>query len=216
MRDMPFFRPEKEEAVEQKSLSARARWCMGLATVLALIGILFFPSGCSKLLPTAPVTGEDQVQGYRAEDLWPKPPAQLAGWQEPCSALDSMWFDKKGGKLKLEADCFKKLEFKVKKDAVSQGVLITVGVNLFNYYRDGEMQKGFMLEFAPDGLVFGKPAELKVEVRDLDKEDSGVLRLYWNNPSTGLWEVEEEVVITGNKKKAEFDIYHFSRYAISR
>jgi hypothetical protein len=216
MRNTRFLRLNNEETMEEERLRKDTRWYMGLATALVLLAILLFPSGCSKLLPTVPVNGEDQVQGYPAEELWPKPPAKLAGWLEPCSALDAMWFDEKGGKLKLEANCFKKLEFKVKKNALSDSVLITVGVNLFNYCRDEEMQKGFMLEFAPDGVVFNKPAELKVEVRDVDKEDSGVLRLYWYNPGTGLWEVEQEVVITGNKKKAKFDIYHFSRYAISR
>ena len=189
------------------------RVLIGAAGILALGAMMLFPMGCSKMLPTAP---EDPAQAFRAEDLWPAPPAQLAGWLQPCSALDSMWFDDKGGKLKLEADCFKKLEFKVKKHALGDSVLIKVGVNLFNYYKDDELQKGFMLDFAPDGVVFDEPAELKVEVRDLDKDDSGVLRLYWYNPSTGLWEVEQEVEITGQKKKAKFDINHFSRYAISR
>lgn len=186
---------------------------VGAAVLLALAALILFSMGCSKMLPTAT---EDSVQAYRAEELWPAPPAQLTGWIQPCSASDSRWFDQKGGNLKLEADCFKKLDFKVKKDALNDSVLITVGANLFNYYKDEELQKGFMLQFKPDGVVFAKPAELKVEVRALDKDDSGVLRLFWYNPTTDLWEVEQEVVITGNKKKVKFDIHHFSRYAISR
>lgn len=186
-----------------------------LTTVALVLGaVLLFPLGCSRILPTAPI--DDPVQAFRAEELWPAPPANLAGWLQTCSAEGSRQFERKGGKLTLKADCFKKLEFKVPKDALSDTALISVRVSLFNYYRDGEMEKGYFVEFGPDGLVFAKPAELKMEIRELEAGDGEVLRLYWQNPSSGLWEVEQAVEITGNKKKVKFDIYHFSRYAISQ
>lgn len=116
----------------------------------------------------------------------------------------------------MEAECFKKLEFKVPKDALSGRVIISMSVRLFNYFRDEKLEKGFFVDFGPDALVFAKPAKLKMEIRELEANDGEILRLYWHNPSTGLWKVEQEVEVTGKKKKATFDIHHFSRYAISR
>lgn len=186
-----------------------------LGAVVATLGaIMLFPMGCSRMLPTAPV--EDLVQAFRAEELWPTSPASLAGWLQTCSAEGSQEFGRKGGKLKLEAECFKKLEFKVPKDALSGRVVISVSARLFNYFRDGELQKGFFFDFGPDALVFAKPAKLKMEIRELEANDGEMLRLYWHNPGTGLWEVQQEVEVTGKKKKATFNIHHFSRYAISR
>lgn len=184
------------------------------AVVASLGGIMLFPMGCSKMLPTAPV--EDPIQAFRAEELWPTSRASLAGWLQTCSAEGSQEFGRRGGKLKLEAECFKKLEFKVPKDALSGSVVISVSVRLFNYFRDGELEKGFFVDFGPDALVFAKAAKLKMEIREFEANDGEILRLYWHDPSTGLWGVQQELEVTGKKKKATFNIRHFSRYAICR
>jgi len=68
-----------------------------------------------------------------------------------------------------------------------------------------------LYDFTPDGLVFLKPAKLILKA----KFPKGTrLNLYWFNPDTGVWELEQTVK-TGKKGKVKFDIYHFSKYAIS-
>ncbi len=186
---------------------------IGAVAVLALGVMMLFPLGCSKLLPTAP--GEDLVQGYTAEQLWPKPPASLVGWPEPCSAESSGWFGPNGGVLNLQAKCFD-LDFDVEPGALTEEVFISVTATLFNYCQNEEVQKGLHFDFGPDGLVFYKPAEIELEASVLEAENGEVLKLYLLNPETGLWYIEQEVVMEDATLKLEFEVSHFSRYAISR
>jgi hypothetical protein len=51
-------------------------------------------------------------------------------------------------------------------------------------------------------------------VEDLHASKGETLTLYWYNPESGLWEVEQEVNICN--LHAEFSIYHFWRCAIKR
>ena len=210
MRNKRFFQGRKEVAI-----SIRARAYIGVATALALFALIFFSSGCSKLFPTAPDIGENQVQGYRAEDLWPSPPANLVGWPEPCSAERSRKVGPKGGVLHVHAKCFD-LDFKVPSGALSENVFISVKTNLFNYWRNEELQKGLHFDFGPDGLVFSKPAVIRLEAQVLEAENGEVLKFYSLNSETGLWYAEQEVVMNDATLELEFEVSHFSRYAISQ
>jgi len=62
----------------------------------------------------------------------------------------------------------------------------------------------------PSGLVFEEPITLKQPLRNYD---NGVKNLYWKDPVTNKWIVEDfESVVSGVVK---FKISHFSKYAIS-
>ena len=67
-----------------------------------------------------------------------------------------------------------------------------------------------LYDFGPDGLVFDKDCKLKIEAGFKDR----VVDLFWFNPDTGVWELEQTVRVD-KRGKAEFKIRHFSKYAIS-
>jgi hypothetical protein len=192
--------------VKEKRL-LKAFWRAAL--VLVLEAVMLFPMGCSKMLPTAP---EEPVEGYRGEDLWPAPPANLGPLLQTCSQSVAGWFSSAGGELDIEGRCMN-VSFYVPRRALSERVRISMTATLFYYYTDRTVLNGLLLDFRPDGLVFSRPAILQLEANVLEAADGDVLTLYWYNPDTGLWEVEQRVKVDG--EEVEFKIYHFSRYAIS-
>jgi len=68
-----------------------------------------------------------------------------------------------------------------------------------------------LYDFGPDDLVFAKACKLKLITRFAKNT---VLRLYWFNPETGRWEVEQRGEVD-KKGVVEFEVHHFSKYAIS-
>jgi hypothetical protein len=158
---------------------------------------------------TAP---EDPLEGYRAEDLWPAPPANLSPSLQTCSQTVYGWFSPRGSELDIDGNCMD-VSFYVPKGALSERVRISMTATLFYYYSERNVLNGVLLNFRPDGLIFSKPAVLQLEANLLEAADGDVLTLYWYNPDTGLWEVEQKVKV--DDEEVEFRIYHFSRYAIS-
>ncbi len=65
--------------------------------------------------------------------------------------------------------------------------------------------------FGPDGLVFAEDCTLLLDTR---LPEGAVLHLFWFNPDTGAWEVEQRGE-ADKKGIVEFEINHFSKYAIS-
>ncbi|NIN00300.1 MAG: hypothetical protein GTO24_20145 [candidate division Zixibacteria bacterium] len=175
-----------------------------------MAAMVLFPVGCSKLLPTAPV--EVETQGFQTEELWPAPPANLAPRLQSCAESVSGWFSLSGGELTVEGECLN-LSFYVPKQALSNKIYISMNASLFYYYGDKVVLKGLLLGFRPDGVVFSRPAIIKLEASVLEAAAGDVLILYWFNPKTLLWEVQQEVEVDG--EEVEFKIYDFSRYAIS-
>lgn len=72
----------------------------------------------------------------------------------------------------------------------------------------------FRLNFGPKRLQFDPPAELLVDAGRM-WDDVNNLKLYWYDPETKRWELQETVV-AGADGKALFHVKHFSKYAISR
>ena len=66
-------------------------------------------------------------------------------------------------------------------------------------------------DFGPDGLVFAEDCTLLLDTR---LPEGTVLNLYWFNPDTGEWEVEQRGE-ADQKGIVKFQIHHFSKYAIS-
>lgn len=65
-------------------------------------------------------------------------------------------------------------------------------------------------DFGPDGLVFNQPSLLTLS---LPYPEGTSVSLYWLNPATGQWEVQE--VKTVRAGKVQFLIHHFSKYGIN-
>jgi hypothetical protein len=99
-------------------------------------------------------------------------------------------------------------EFEVKAKALSRDVAIEVSVkeDIVN------KKKAIVFEFGPDGLVFEKASQLKCDIGEISsKASSG--KLYYFDPKARAWVFQGEAQVVGGK--VQFDIYHFSKYAIS-
>jgi len=69
-----------------------------------------------------------------------------------------------------------------------------------------------VFEFGPDGLVFSEAAKLNFEMGDLDSAATTAALLYFD-PRTNDWIIQDSEDVS--RGEVEFDIYHFSKYAIS-
>ncbi len=69
-----------------------------------------------------------------------------------------------------------------------------------------------VFEFGPDGLVFSEAAKLDFEMGDLDSAARTATLLYFD-PKANDWVVQATKDVSLGE--VEFDIYHFSKYAIS-
>jgi len=79
------------------------------------------------------------------------------------------------------------------------------------YVVEARGRKVWLFDFSPDGLRFLRPARLYL---DTEMPRGEPLKLYWFNPQTGRWQLEQ-VSSTDNSGKVVFLIHHFSKYAIS-
>jgi len=69
-----------------------------------------------------------------------------------------------------------------------------------------------VFEFGPDGLVFSQAANLNFQMSELNSRAVSA-KLYYYDPSAGGWVLQaNRSVVSGH---VNFDIYHFSKYAIS-
>jgi hypothetical protein len=98
-----------------------------------------------------------------------------------------------------------KIEFKVPGKALASPVLLTIHVTKYQ----APFGSFWLLDCGPNGTVFAKPLEVKLN-GEIQKNSGSVL--YYFNPVTGVWEVQE---ILNAKSMKGFSIYHFSKYGIS-
>jgi hypothetical protein len=178
---------------------------MGTALVLALGALLLFPTGCSRLLPTQPDAVVEDNVGVLPPFFKPGATDLL------CEVEASKYFGVDGGVMEVKNKCMA-FEFIVPAGALESKVKITVQANFYESIQAGDAVNGLVTDFGPNGLVFLKPASLILDGDLLKAAEGETLTLYWYNPESGLWEVEQEVKISNSK--AEFSVYHFSRYAI--
>jgi len=68
-----------------------------------------------------------------------------------------------------------------------------------------------LYDFGPDGLQFAKDCKLRVPT---GFGFGKLISLYWFNPSTGQWEVQQSNK-TDKQGFVQFNISHFSKYAIT-
>lgn len=67
-------------------------------------------------------------------------------------------------------------------------------------------------DFGPDGLVFKKASKLQFDIGELNPNAVSA-KLYYYDPQASAWVLQAESKV--KKGVAEFNINHFSRYAIS-
>ena len=74
-------------------------------------------------------------------------------------------------------------------------------------------RKAITFEFGPAGLVFNTPSKLKADIFELNPY-AATAKLYYFDPRAKAWVLQAEKRIEKGGV-ASFDIYHFSKYAIS-
>jgi hypothetical protein len=97
-----------------------------------------------------------------------------------------------------------KIDFKVPSDALHHRTQLTLQVTKYQ----APFGSFWLLDCGPEGTVFAKPLEVKPNSK---ATKGGWSVLFYFNPTTGLWEVQD-VEQSGH----ELLIDHFSKYGISR
>lgn len=186
------------------------RWFVGATFVAAFVASVFLLSGCSDQ-PTSPVpsAGADALQHVDqiyGEGLFaPDSGGSAKLLSGVLRALDMLLVGTDGGVLSVDLGGLT-ASLDVPATALADDALIVMNV--------AQLQtpwgEATILDFAPDGLVFGTPARLTLET---SRPDGDQLRLFWWNPSTGRWELQETCTVAGGQ--VSFSIHHFSKYGIS-
>jgi len=100
------------------------------------------------------------------------------------------------------------IELAVAPSGMDNNACITVEAS----YGEIEDSNALILEFGPDGLVFSTAAELHFNMGSINPAARAARLLYYN-PDSQLWQLQAtESVVNGY---VTFEIYHFSKYAIS-
>ena len=172
----------------------------GLAVVLTL----FFVIGCSNFTPVQP-TDPDPVElgaisfGERSGHL-----PEATQMEE----YDSEYIEKTtGGTIEIERGDYTH-EFVVEPYAIDKSTTITI--RSVNEEILGEEM--ILFEFSPDGLEFSEAALLVFDIAEING-DATSAKLYYYDPVKKVWLYEHSVEVQNGI--AEFEIVHFSKYAIS-
>ncbi|MFH1687994.1 MAG: hypothetical protein ABIE70_10820 [bacterium] len=199
-----------------KKDSASSKWfsLAGFAVLIGAVGLVFF-TGCSDY-PVAPTTDNHQAKMDWLASVTGTPGGAPDGVQlSPGNrvkpqidvTVSEYILANKGGKIKFKLDK-DQFEFKVDKKSLTQDAEITIRAQKW----DSPYGPIWTFDCSPEGLVFlDKPLEL--EVKGLFSKEYSVL-WYWN-PDTGEWEVQQVLEGKFSHDKREFEIWHFSKYGIS-
>jgi hypothetical protein len=169
----------------------------GLAVVLTLLFVI----GCSNNAPLQPGDTNPIELGRFDQKL-------MSGTEGSGEVFDSALIDKdEGGTIEIERGDYAH-EFVVEPDAIPQNTTITIrSVN------EKVLGKNMIVfEFGPDGLEFSESAKLIFEMDELDG-DASTAKLYYYDPVKKKWVYQGSTSVVGGF--AEFEIDHFSKYAIS-
>ncbi len=186
-----------------------------LPKITLLVWIAIVAQGCQKAGPVEPADGST-----KQAPAFIKLPKNNA--LHKIISVTKTIYAQSGGELKLNYDYgegAKKVNIdvslKFEPGSVSRDVDITLSVD------DAVLMTTIDLSFAPEGLVFLKPAILDVNAQGLDL--SGIppganINLYYFNKQTGTWEQIPTRRISVNISNGQLqckdgEIPHFSRYA---
>ena len=168
---------------------------------------LLFVIGCSDNLSVNP-NGIDPQQSpsAAASARWYLPSGGCSGVETITETTELITKDD-GGEITITRDDYEHI-FKVDPNAVDENVEISV-----KSYQDKVWgEKAIIFEFGPDGLVFEKAATLSFEMAELDSRASSA-KLFYYNPTYKIWVLTSYRAVKDGI--VEFDIEHFSKYAIS-
>jgi hypothetical protein len=187
-----------------------------LTLVVLLLSLTLGLWGCGKISPTAPEGEELKApsraaaqSGLPAEVLWPKMVVDY-----PTVFVQAQIFSETENIVDLQLPGSYQ-EFIIRKHAINQDTTITIAITKYTYWEEkiGQPRQVVEFDFGPDGLEFRKKARLVLDSSwlGLRRGQHAVLRYY--NENTGLW---EEISSTAVKHgRVDFDISHFSKYAVS-
>jgi hypothetical protein len=169
----------------------------GLAVVLTLLLVL----ACSNNTPVQTVLPESQ-------EFFRPPP----GSPDPSSVIetyDAALINKTtGGIIEIERAEYVH-EFEVLPGALRQSTVITVRT-INQQVLEKEM---IVFEFVPDGLEFSESSKIRFDMTELNgSANTGYL--YYQDPVSKRW-ILQSFANVGVSGIVEFDIDHFSKYAIS-
>ncbi len=111
-----------------------------------------------------------------------------------------------GGSVILSGGSY---EFEVPAGSISENKVISVSFVTFAY--NGNIIT--LCDFSPDGLQFDPSATLRFYAGGTNSLSS-FLKLYWLNPATNRWEIQESKLPDVNGL-VSFSISHFSKYGVS-
>lgn len=171
----------------------------GLAVVLTL----FLVIGCSNKNPIQPMIADpDPPDLFRPPPVGPDPSSII-------EEFDAGLINKiTGGIIEIERGEYLH-EFEVQPRAIRQSTLITI--RSINEQVLGEEM--IVFEFGPDGLQFSESSKLRFDMAELNgSANTGYL--YYYDPVRKQWSLQSFANV-GVSGIVEFDIDHFSKYAIS-
>lgn len=174
---------------------------------IAVLGLLAV--GCSQNSPLAPTTAGFEANAAPNKPGTSTPTANEYATREFYTVVNGSTavIGPGGGTLNISFDDGAGATFAVPPLSLKRDVLITAQPSVVQAAA-GPM---YVFDFSPDGLRFLRPAILTL---DADFVPGQPVKLYWLNERTGKWQVEN-IGIPDSDGKVKFQIFHFSKYAIS-
>lgn len=183
-------------------MSKRNRLFLTGSIFLVLL-LMVFAASCDNNIPTALENQNDLIVSFDYMNNLAKPGVgPLSLLEETCSERISA---EMGGEI-LFPGFGAYTKFYIPPHSLSKDQRIIVTAGLF----ESQGKNIIVFEFWPNGLVFNVPAELRADAHYFKGSD---LTLLWYDPEDQKWIPQA----TGSIKSGavKFEIYHFSKYAIS-
>ncbi len=170
--------------------------------VVSLIFSLLFVAGCSDNYSVNPEPSQSPTLSARA--IPSLPPQEVDAIISNNSEIISV---DDGGVITIDRDKYEH-SFSVEPRAV----VVDVEINVVSYEEKVRGNRAIIFEFCPSGLVFNSPAKLEFDMSELDSK-ADYAKLFYYHPAYKIWVLQSIKKV--ESKRVEFDINHFSRYAIS-
>ena len=190
----------------ERLIRSKGLW---LALTLSVLSVL---AGCSSNTPLGPDTDDSASLGRCIQG------DTYRYWAAPCcdvilpAAADAVEVTlpitaAAGGVIAIQSEGYNHA-FVVEPGGLNEDKVISVKADrTFIWGR-----RAVEFEFGPDGLVFNVPSKLEFDMAEINPR-VWTAKLYYFDPRVGRWVLQGETRVV--RGMAVFEIYHFSRYAIS-
>lgn len=173
----------------------------GLLILTVLSAALIF-TGCSENAPLGPAADND---AQLSKSILPLTDAKIDGTSATVEVeVDVTAID--GGVIEVVSDYTH--NFIVSSESISKDVEITVKYSKEVIYG----KKMAVFEFGPSGLIFKEAAHLEYDMAELNKA-ARIGKLFYFDPDLRIWTIQDGMRVVDGK--VDFEIHHFSKYAIS-